>query len=182
MTQASVLRTSSTGYEARRTTCGYQRVTLGSWRVMRSPICTRACWMWRGCFSSCRYSVSCLSESWRPNQVFHQNRNGIRTISHAGQQRTAAGCAWTCAAWRGLVCIGEAADCVDWQSRSSASQSKSLRRGERSRALRILTPPHPHPARGPAPDNGRRRTGPEAASAAGSRRRSIRLCRGPLSG
>ena len=43
MTQASVLRTSSTGFEARRTTCGYHCVTLGSRRVMRSPICTRAC-------------------------------------------------------------------------------------------------------------------------------------------
>src|SRR5580698_3099216 len=38
--------------------------------------------MWRGCFSSCRYSTICLSESCRPNQVFHQNRNGMRTISH----------------------------------------------------------------------------------------------------
>ena len=38
--------------------------------------------MWRGCFSSCRYSANCLSESCRPNQVFHQNRNGMRTISH----------------------------------------------------------------------------------------------------
>src|SRR5215472_2348218 len=40
-----------------------------------------ACWMWRGCASSCRYSVTSLSERWRPNHVFHQNRNGIRTIS-----------------------------------------------------------------------------------------------------
>src|ERR1700722_16418556 len=39
--------------------------------------------MWRGCFSSCRYSASCLLVSWRPNQVFHQKRNGIRTMSHA---------------------------------------------------------------------------------------------------
>src|SRR5580700_4765550 len=38
--------------------------------------------MWRGCFSSCKYSPICLSESWRPNQVFHQNKNGMRTISH----------------------------------------------------------------------------------------------------
>src|SRR5215470_17139354 len=42
----------------------------------------RACWMWRGCASSRRYSVTSLSERWRPNQVFHQNRNGIRTMSH----------------------------------------------------------------------------------------------------
>src|SRR5450432_3426616 len=27
------------------------------------------------------YSPSCLSESCRPNQVFHQNRNGMSTIS-----------------------------------------------------------------------------------------------------
>src|SRR5580700_2676421 len=39
--------------------------------------------MWRGFFVSCRYSVSCWSESLRPNQVFHQNRNGIRQISQA---------------------------------------------------------------------------------------------------
>src|SRR5579872_812484 len=37
--------------------------------------------MWRGFLSSCRYSVICWSERWRPNQVFHQNRNGISTIS-----------------------------------------------------------------------------------------------------
>ena len=30
---------------------------------------------------SCRYSVICWSERCRPNQVFHQNRNGMRTIS-----------------------------------------------------------------------------------------------------
>src|SRR6266581_3545918 len=50
---------------------------------MRSPICTNACWMWRGCLSSRRYPVSCFSESCRPNQVFHQNRNGMSTISQA---------------------------------------------------------------------------------------------------
>src|SRR5579864_6660237 len=50
---------------------------------MRCPSCTSACWMWRGCLSSFKYSVSCLSESWRPNQVFHQNRNGMSTISQA---------------------------------------------------------------------------------------------------
>src|SRR5208337_4439864 len=44
--------------------------------------------MCRGCLSSCRYSASCLSESWRPNQVFHQNRNGIRTISHAVRKKS----------------------------------------------------------------------------------------------
>jgi len=44
--------------------------------------------MCRGCSSSCRYSASCLSESWRPNQMFHQNRNGIRTISHAVMKKS----------------------------------------------------------------------------------------------
>src|SRR5271170_1166479 len=39
--------------------------------------------MWRGFFVSCRYSVNCWSESLRPNQVFHQNRNGIRQMSQA---------------------------------------------------------------------------------------------------
>src|SRR5580700_7116614 len=39
--------------------------------------------MWRGFFVSWRYSVNCWSESLRPNQVFHQNRNGMRQISHA---------------------------------------------------------------------------------------------------
>ncbi len=48
---------------------------------MRSLICTSACWMCRGFLSSWRYSVSCWSERWRPNQVFHQNRNGMRTMS-----------------------------------------------------------------------------------------------------
>jgi hypothetical protein len=48
---------------------------------MRSLICTRACWMCRGFLSSWRYSVNCWSERCRPNQVFHQNRNGMRTIS-----------------------------------------------------------------------------------------------------
>src|ERR1051325_2917359 len=37
--------------------------------------------MWRGFLSSCRYSVICGWYRWRPNQVFHQNRNGISTIS-----------------------------------------------------------------------------------------------------
>src|SRR5215467_13522743 len=50
---------------------------------MRSPSCTSACCMWRGFFSSCRYSLSSVFESLRPNHVFHQNRNGISTISHA---------------------------------------------------------------------------------------------------
>ena len=48
---------------------------------MRSPNCTSACWMCRGFLSSWRYSVICGSERWRPNQVFHQKRNGISTIS-----------------------------------------------------------------------------------------------------
>src|SRR5262249_38645045 len=39
--------------------------------------------MWRGCFSSFKYSPICLPESGRPNQVLHQNRNGISTISQA---------------------------------------------------------------------------------------------------
>src|SRR5271165_277728 len=37
--------------------------------------------MWRGFFASCRYSVICWSERWRPNHVFHQKRNGMSTIS-----------------------------------------------------------------------------------------------------
>src|SRR5208283_1315747 len=44
--------------------------------------------MCRGCFSSCKYSATCLSESWRPNQVFHQNRNGMSTISHAVRKKS----------------------------------------------------------------------------------------------
>src|SRR5438270_1888178 len=39
--------------------------------------------MCRGCFSSTRYSLILPSDSCRPNQVLHQNRNGISTISHA---------------------------------------------------------------------------------------------------
>src|SRR5438093_106460 len=44
MTQALVLRTSSTGCEERRISSGYQRVAAGSRRPMRSPNCTSACW------------------------------------------------------------------------------------------------------------------------------------------
>src|SRR5215831_3098613 len=36
-----------------------------------------------GCCSSLRYSAIFLSESARPNQVFHQKRNGISTMSQA---------------------------------------------------------------------------------------------------
>src|SRR6266446_8833679 len=43
--------------------------------------------MWRGFFVSWRYSVNCWSESLRPNQVFHQNRNGIRQISQAVRKK-----------------------------------------------------------------------------------------------
>src|SRR5262252_214370 len=39
--------------------------------------------MCRGCCSSLRYSAIFWSESARPNQVFHQERNGISTMSHA---------------------------------------------------------------------------------------------------
>src|ERR1700686_638510 len=83
MTQASVLRTSSTGSAARRTRAGYHCFDVASWRVMRSPTCTRACWMWRGFLVSCKYSVNCWSESLRPNHVFHQNRKGMRQTSLA---------------------------------------------------------------------------------------------------
>src|SRR5208283_993614 len=44
--------------------------------------------MCRGCFSSCKYSATCWSESWRPNQVFHQNRTGMSTISHAVRKKS----------------------------------------------------------------------------------------------
>src|SRR6266478_2737192 len=44
--------------------------------------------MWRGCLSSFRYSVICLSESWRPNQVLHQNRKGMSTISQATRKKS----------------------------------------------------------------------------------------------
>src|SRR5208282_5939682 len=54
---------------------------------MRSPTCTSACWMCRGFFVSCKYSANCWSESLRPNQVFHQKRNGIRQISHATRKK-----------------------------------------------------------------------------------------------
>src|ERR1700686_2400930 len=43
--------------------------------------------MWRGFFVSCKYSVNCWSESFRPNQVFHQKRNGIRQISQAVRKK-----------------------------------------------------------------------------------------------
>src|ERR1700676_2349958 len=87
MTQASVLRTSSTGCAAKRTNSGYQPAAVASRWARRSPNCTRACWMWRGCLSSFRYSTICWSESWRPNQVFHQNKKGMRTISQAVKKK-----------------------------------------------------------------------------------------------
>ena len=55
---------------------------------MRSPNCTSACWMWRGCLSSLRYSRIFVSERWRPNQVLHQNRNGMSTISQATRKKS----------------------------------------------------------------------------------------------
>ena len=82
MTQASVLRTSSTGFVERRSMSGYQCRAFASVWLMRSPSCTSACWMCRGFLSSWRYSVSCWSFRWRPNQVFHQKRKGMRTMSH----------------------------------------------------------------------------------------------------
>src|SRR6185369_4204149 len=36
-----------------------------------------------GCLSSFRYSSIFWDESWRPNQVLHQKRNGINTINQA---------------------------------------------------------------------------------------------------
>src|ERR1700730_13249557 len=44
--------------------------------------------MWRGRLSSFRYSTICLSESWRPNQVFHQNKKGMSTISQAVRKKS----------------------------------------------------------------------------------------------
>src|SRR4030088_3208216 len=55
---------------------------------MRSPTWTRACWMWRGCLSSFKYSVICEFERRRPNQVFHQNRKGMSTISQAATKKS----------------------------------------------------------------------------------------------
>src|SRR5712692_661130 len=118
ITHASVLRTSSTGCAASRTISGYQRGALASCRPMRSPSCTRACWMCRGCFSSLRYSVICLSESWRPNQVFHQNRNGMSTINQAvikNSQRFRADMWWE----------GRADFAVESRARSSGCSSVS---------------------------------------------------------
>src|ERR1700726_1984098 len=54
---------------------------------MRSPSCTSACWMWRGCLSSLRYSVIFVSERWRPNQGLHQKRKGMSTISQATRKK-----------------------------------------------------------------------------------------------
>src|ERR1700688_3298033 len=55
---------------------------------MRSPSWTRACWMWRGCLSSFRYSMICVSERRRPNQVLHQKRKGMSTIAHAVTEKS----------------------------------------------------------------------------------------------
>src|SRR5947207_2000592 len=43
--------------------------------------------MCRGCLSSLKYSLICVSERWRPNQVFHQNKKGISTISQATRKK-----------------------------------------------------------------------------------------------
>src|SRR5689334_3626959 len=88
MTHASVLRTSSTLYVASRSRSGYHCFAVASPWDMRSPICTSACWIWRGCLSSCKYSVIFEGERCRPNHVLHQNKNGISTINHATKKNS----------------------------------------------------------------------------------------------
>src|ERR1700730_820121 len=69
--------------------------------------------MWRGFLVSFRYSLSCWSVSLRPNHVFHQNRKGIRQISHAVRKKRSF---WvrdmpglgSCTSWGGWTGIGSA--------------------------------------------------------------------------
>src|ERR1700683_909358 len=107
--------------------------------------------MWRGFFVSCRYSVSCWSESLRPNHVFHQNRNGIKQMSQAVTKkrsfwvRDMPGFLGTSEA--SVAGVGFADIVVD-------------------EGIVITTLRHRRRVRGPAPGNGRRRIGLEAASGA----------------
>src|SRR5713226_3156333 len=74
--------------------------------------------MWRGCFSSFKYTVICLSESWRPNQVFHQKRNGMRTINQAVTKNKRR--------FRGDMRWGGRAGCSEESSRAISGGSPSL--------------------------------------------------------
>src|SRR5258708_34717643 len=119
--------------------------------------------MWRGFFVSCRYSVNCWSVSLRPNQVFHQNRNGIRQISQAVRKKRSFWArdmpglgVWASPA--GGAAIGLADILVE-----NVNRRTTLRHRRRGRALVL--------------DNARRRTAPEAVSVVCFRLRSIRLLR-----
>src|SRR5580658_1959876 len=108
--------------------------------------------MWRGFFVSCRYSVNCASESLRPNQVFHQNRNGIRQINQAVTKKRSFWVRDMPGFLGGTSIVGvtgvEFADIVV----DKETVMTTLRHRRRGRGL--------------VPDNARRRTGPEAASGA----------------
>src|SRR5580704_5953694 len=112
--------------------------------------------MWRGFFVSCKYSVSCWSESLRPNQVFHQNRNGIRQISQAVTKKRSF---WV----RDMPGLGGAS--VSWAAFGLADIIGKTYHGvteSRRKSVPGTTLRHRRPERAPAPGNARRRTGPGA--------------------
>ena len=87
MTQASVLRTSSTGSAASlptpHTTVSQSRpVPRDSLTHLHQRLLNVA-----RLFRVVQIFGNCWSESLRPNQVFHQKRNGIRQINHAVRKK-----------------------------------------------------------------------------------------------
>src|ERR1700733_6743406 len=108
--------------------------------------------MWRGFLVSCRYWFTCWSESLRPNQVFHQNRKGMRQISHAVTKKRNF-------CMRDMPGLGSGASSV---GRSGIGLADILEDG----GIVLTTLRHRRRARAPVRDNARRHTGPEAVSGA----------------
>src|SRR3984957_6644703 len=131
--------------------------------------------MCRGFLASCRYSFNCWSVSFRPNHVFHQNKNGIRQISQAVRKKRNF---WV----RGVPRFageerGASVSIIYLPPRVKLAPLLSpcgRRRPEPTVLRGPIIPPRLPPSRDPAPDNAKLRTAPEAASGAEFRRRSIR--------
>src|SRR5580692_7564510 len=128
--------------------------------------------MCRGFLASCRYSFNCWSVSFRPNHVFHQNKKGIRQISHAVRKKRSF---WV----RDVPRFageerGSSVSIIYLQPQTGAVVVPCGRtRPEPIVLTATIIPPRPHPSRDLAPDNAKLRTAPEAASGAEFRRRSI---------
>src|ERR1700735_5593434 len=132
--------------------------------------------MWRGFLAACRYSFNCWSESFRPNHVFHQNKKGIRQISHAVRKKRSF---WVRDVPRFAGEKRGASVSIIYLPTHVKLAPVVVPCGRRRPEPIVLTatiiPPRPHPSRDPAPGNAKLRTAPEAASGAEFRRRSIPL-------